>query len=186
MRFLIIDNDTSYLPQIKELLSDHSSRVVDNSEIDTINPDEFDVIILSGSHDFPVKGNEELLQDEMNLVLNCKKPIFGICFGFQVIARAFGADLELMENREEGMLDIKVMEQDKVFNGISNFRVFENHRWVVKEVPDELIPLACSKDGIEVIKHRSKPIYAVQFHPELFVEKSCGDEIFNNFLGLVK
>ncbi len=182
MHILIIDNGTSYLKQLEKLLSGHTVQVIKYSEIDTFKPDDFDAIILSGGHVFTVDGNDEQLQKEMALIKNSTRPIFGICFGFEVIAHAFGAKLELMENKEHGILDIEVMEPDDIFLKISFFQVFESHRWVVKEAPKDFIALARSKDGIEAIKHKTKPIYAVQFHPEVFLDKSCGDEIFYNFL----
>jgi len=186
MKILIIDNGTSYLPQLENLLSGNTFQVVKYSKITTANTDDFDAVVLSGGHDFPVSGNEERLQSEIGLVQNSKKPFFGICFGFEVIAHAFGAKLELMQNKERGILDIQVVEPDEIFLNISNFKVFENHRWVIKEPVSEIIVLARSNDGIEAFKHKNKPIYAVQFHPEMFVEKSCGDEMFHNFLNSIK
>lgn len=99
-----------------------------------------------------------------------------------MIANVFKAELNLMENKEKGIVDIEVIEQDKLFSNIPNFKVFESHRWVVQDAGDNLKALAKSRDGIEVIKHKILPIHAVQFHPEMFVEETCGDEIFNNFL----
>jgi GMP synthase (glutamine-hydrolysing) len=78
-----------------------------------------------------------------------------------------------------------VVEPDKIFVNIPNFQVFESHRWVVREPINEFKVLARSKDGVEVIKHKNKPIYAVQFHPEMFMDQTCGDECFNNFLNSV-
>lgn len=186
MKILIIDNGTSYLPQLENLLSGHTFQVVKYSEIGTTNSDDFDAVVLSGGHDFPVSGNEERLQKEIDLVINSKKPLFGICFGFEVIARAFGARHEVMQNKEHGILDIQVVEPDEIFLNIPNFKAFESHRWVIKEPVKEMLVLARSKDGIEAFKHKTRPIYAVQFHPEMFVEKSCGDEIFHNFLNSIK
>ena len=186
MKILVIDNGTSYLNQLKSLLSGASLDVINYSEINQANSESFDAIILSGGHNFPVNGNEYRLEKEMNLVRNSNKPIFGICFGFELIASMFGAKLELMENKEHGILDIQVIKSDKIFLKIPNFQVFESHRWVVKKPVHDLIALAQSKDGIEAIKHRTRPIYAAQFHPEMFTDKTCGDEIFHNFLNLVK
>lgn len=186
MKILVIDNGTSYLNQLKNLLSDTSLEVINYSEINQANSENFDAIILSGGHDFPVSGNGYRLEKEINLITDSKKPIFGICFGFELIASIFGAKLELMENKEHGILDIQVIEPDKIFLKIPNFQVFESHRWVIKKPAHDLIALAQSKDGIEAIKHRIHPIYAVQFHPEMFTDKTCGDEIFRNFLNLVK
>ncbi|MCX6735898.1 MAG: gamma-glutamyl-gamma-aminobutyrate hydrolase family protein [Candidatus Parcubacteria bacterium] len=186
MKFLLIDNGTSYLSQLKNLLSGYSFQVIKYFELSSINIDDFDVIILSGGHRLPIEGNEGLFCEEITLVKNSKQPIFGICFGFEIIAHAFGAKLERMQNKEHNIIDIKINEPDSIFLDILNFQVFENHRWVVREVPENLMVLAVSKDGIEAIKHKTKPIYAVQFHPEMFVEKTCGDEIFCNFLRTIK
>ena len=186
MKILVIDNGTSYLTQLKSLVSGDDFQVVKYSKIGTVSPDNFDVIILSGGHDLSVTGNGERPQEEIDLVKNCKRPIFGICFGFQVIAHALGAKLEPLETKVRGILDIQVTEMDEIFLNIPNFQVFESHRWVVKEPTGEMLVLASSRHGIEIFRHKTKPIYGVQFHPEMFVEKSCGDEIFYNFLNSIK
>ena len=106
MKILIIDNGTSYLSQLENLLSGHTLKVAKCSEIETVNSEDFDAVVLSGGHDFPVIGNGERLRREIDLVKNSMKPIFGICFGFEVIAQTFGAQLKLMKSKEHGILDI--------------------------------------------------------------------------------
>lgn len=182
MKILVVDNGTSYLEQLKDLLSGHDFFVIRYSDIRDVRSDDFDAIILSGGHDFPVNGNGEKLKKEIDLINTAGKPILGICFGFELIAYIFGSKLEMMRDKEHGILDIFVVEPDEIFTDIPNFKVYESHRWVIKEPAKDLIVLACSKDGIEAIKHKNKPIYGVQFHPEMFIEKTCGDEIFRNFL----
>ncbi len=186
MKLLIINNGTSYLPQLKSLLANHNCQVIKYTEIDTINTKDYDATILSGGHDFTVNGNEDRLSMEFDLVINSTKPILGICFGFEIIARAFGSTLVSLPSKEQGIIEIEVVEPNEIFLNIPNFKVFENHRWVIKDATKEISILARSKDGIEAFKHKTKPIYAVQFHPEMFVEKSCGAEIVDNFLNLVK
>lgn len=185
MNILVVDNTTSYLPQLKNLLSKENFSVVPYSDLENTSIEEFDAIILSGGHQFSVEGNQNRFEKEISLIQNTQKPILGICFGFELISYAFGAKLELLQNKETGIINIEVIESDKIFSNIPNFQVYESHRWVVKETPDDLIALARSKDGIEAVKHKSRPIYGVQFHPEMFVEKTCGDEIFFNFLNII-
>jgi anthranilate/para-aminobenzoate synthase component II len=182
MNILVIDNGTKYLPQLISLLTKHQVSVINFSEIQSSSVDNYDVIILSGGHKFPINGNESKLEKEIELIKSTSVPIFGICFGFELIAHCYGAELELMNRKEKGILDINVIVPDVIFDQIPNFKVYESHRWVVKKTSTELIALAESKDGIEAIKHKTKPIYAVQFHPEMVVDKTCGDEIFFNFL----
>ncbi len=182
MKILIINNGTKYFSQLKKLLVNIPFETIKYSKINSVDPNKFDAIILSGGHKFSVQGNENRLQNEINFIRNAKTKIFGICFGFEIIANAFGAKLERMRSKEKGILEIKVLKQEKIFSNLPNFQVFESHRWVVKEAAENLLALARSKDGIEAIKHKTRPIYAVQFHPEMFVDKTCGDEIFYNFL----
>lgn len=51
---------------------------------------------------------------------------------------------------------------------------------------NNLIPLAKSKFGVEIIKHPKKIIYGVQFHPEIKVSRNYSKKILNNFLEIVK
>lgn len=188
MQTLIIDNGTSYLAQLKKLL-DCPTEVISYLDIprnDNRYFDDFDAVVLSGGHDFPVLGNEVRLGGEMELIYNFQKPLFGICYGFELIAATFGAKLELLENRAHGIIDIEMVQYDDILQNIPNFKVYESHRWVVQEPLSELSVLARSKDGVEAIKHKKRPIYGVQFHPEMFVDETCGDEIFRNFLTSVK
>lgn len=186
MKVLIIDNGTSYLAQLKKLLSNCEAEVVSYLDIPPLRSmEQFDAVILSGGHNFPVIGNESRLEREMSLIKNINKPVFGICYGFELIASVYGAKLEEMQEKEKGILDIEAVGDD-IMRNIPNFKVFESHRWVVKEIGEEFVVLAKSKDGIEAIKHKTRPIYGVQFHPEMFLEKTCGDEIFKNFLNLCR
>jgi len=188
MKILIIDNGTSYLAQLKKLI-DGLVDVISYSEIAEKNDEyfeQFNAIVLSGGHSFPVTGNETALQSEIYLIKNIHKPIFGICYGFELIAHTFGAKLEQLKNKEHGIIDIEVIQQNDIFQNILSFKVFESHRWVVQEPLDDLLVLAKSKNGVEAIKHKTYPIYAVQFHPEMFIDETCGDEIFNNFLNSLK
>jgi GMP synthase (glutamine-hydrolysing) len=185
MRILIVDNGTKHLNELKDLFIAHSVASVMYQDIEKFDFTNIDAIFLSGGHDFAVNGNEKRLHSEINLIKNFDKPIFGICFGFELIARIFGANLLELREREKGVIDIQIENPDRIFEGISNYQVYESHRWVVKDLPDDLIVLARSKDGIEAFKHKSRRVYAVQFHPEVFVDNTSWNKLINNFLELV-
>ena len=187
MHFLIINNGTSYIDQIKLLLGDNTFETFyfnDNSLGSDLS--RFDAIVLSGGHVLTFGDHKINFKKECDIVLNSNLPIFGICFGMHLIATVYGATLKEMNNLEKGVLKITCDFKDPLFRNITEFEVFENHRIVVTEVSGKLIPLACSKDGIEVVKQKEKIIYGVQFHPEMYVDKTCGDEIFRNFVKLIK
>ncbi len=95
MKTLIVDNGSTLLEKLVKL-SPGTEEVVDYENI----PDDirdYSLIILSGSSQFPVVGHEQSLQAEIQLIINAKIPIVGICFGHELIAHAFGAELVHLE-----------------------------------------------------------------------------------------
>lgn len=185
MKILVVDNGTKYRRQIQRLLNGNKIKVVRYNSINLGLVNQYDLMVLSGGRPFPVVGNEKLYQKEINLIKNFQKPIIGICLGFELIAYAFGAHLEFFHQKEKGIIELEIVAPDPIFKNIPNVKVFENHRWVIKRLPDCLLELAHSKDGIEVFKHKKRLIYGFQFHPEMFVEKTCGDEIFKNVFNIM-
>jgi len=224
MNVLIIDNGTKHLAELEQLLIGHVVTVVSFNTIILEEVEQYDLVVLSGAPVLSVIGNEEIYSKEIELIKNCTKPIVGICLGFELIAHAFGASLQRMDVKVEGLADIEILQENLIFANILNvkdrrlkpaaststckgrsltltdsaaepplrkrrdtccFKVYEAHRWIVKTLPECLIGLARSKDGFEIVKHKDKKIYGLQFHPEMFVESTCGAEIFGNLLSLV-
>jgi GMP synthase-like glutamine amidotransferase len=187
MRALIINNGTIRLEELEELLKSQACKVqvIQRNQIPNIDVEMFDLVVLSGSSINSVKGNEDLYKDEIDLILGSGIPIIGVCLGFQLIAYAFGAELYKRSRKRKGIIRIQVLNSTGIFRGLPNFKVYNSHKWVVKELPSELVPLARSRDGIEAFKHKHRSIYGFQFHPEMFREKSCGDEIFKNVMNCI-
>lgn len=186
MKILIVDNGSSYLSKLKSLTSAHSVTVQKYSVVKSSHASGYDLIILSGGHTIPVVGNEAEFAGEIDLIQNSQTPILGICLGFELIAYSYGATLKQMTVKEKGLLHISKITTDPVFEGLADLTVFESHRWVVTTVGDQLLPLAGSVDGTEIIKHKDKLIYGFQFHPEMFRVESEGDELFANFIKIVE
>jgi len=182
MKGLIVDNGTKYRSSLERLFCGAEYKVISYQEVTLDEAEKYDFIVLSGGHDFPVVGNENRLVGEIELAKRCTKPVLGICFGFEIMAYAYGAELKRIEAKTVGRIKLEIMQSDPLFDGLPNLEVFENHRWVVSVVGDELIALAKSNDGVEVIKHKTKNIYGVQFHPEMLIEKTCGDDMVRNFI----
>ncbi len=186
MNFLIIDNGTVRISELQKLLKNHTYESVKLGNIDLSTVDKFDIVILSGSSKFPIFGNEDLYKNEVNLIKNNTKPIIGICLGFELIAYVFGAELKKVDKKIRGIVDISIVEPSELFLQLPNFSVFESHRWVIKKSPEDFVTLAVSKDGIEAFRHKNRKLYGFQFHPSVFTDKTCGDEIFNNLLSVME
>jgi GMP synthase (glutamine-hydrolysing) len=99
-------------------------------------------------------------------------PIFGVCFGHQLIAASFGGEVVRDEPGEEfGSYDITLSEageNDPLLSGLpSVFSAICGHHDRVSRMPDGAVMLASSElCGIHAIRFPDEPIYGVQFHPE--------------------
>ncbi len=177
MKILLIDNGTTLLNKLRELIpGEEITHTFDNFDTDTT---DFDLVILSGGSKYQLMGNEDKFQKEIDFIKTTKIPIVGICFGYELIAIAFGATLKELSENKKGMYEVQVF--DEVL-GKGIVRVYESHRWIVDTLPDIFEVLAVSNDGPEIIKHKEKIIYGLQFHPENFVEETEGDEVFLKLL----
>lgn len=186
MKILIIDNGSAYLNSLIDLVSKDTLTIKSYEGIIADDSANFDLIILSGGHQYSVVGHEDIFRTELELIKHTTTPILGICLGFELIAQTFGSTLTQLVSKEKNIVKLTRLIQDPIFARVDTIEVFESHRWVVDSVGDELLALANSKDGIEIIKHKTKLIYGFQFHPEMFVESTQGDEIFANFINIVQ
>jgi len=120
-------------------------------------------------------------------------PLLGVCLGHQAIGAAFGGKVVRAERLMHGKTCPVAHASDELFAGIpSPFTAMRYHSLVVesRSLPDDLVLTAWSADqprGAEVmaVKHRSEPIYGVQFHPES-IGTDVGKRLLENFLKVVQ
>jgi GMP synthase (glutamine-hydrolysing) len=88
---------------------------------------------------------------------------------------------------EFGKATLIVDREDDIFLGLPReFVVWQSHNDEVKQVPDNFEILAHSTDcPVEAIKAKDRPLYGLQFHPEV-ENTEHGSEIFQNFLKVVE
>ena len=186
-RILIINNDTHFIDDLITCLSQHKIEIRDFQATLSRDVEGFDCVILSGGGTAgEVADNAQLYKNEIKIVQESKVPIFGICEGFQVIGKAFNSDFQVLRFYRRGINEVRILVNDPIFRGIDNLelKVFEYHHIAIKSLGNELISLAESEDGIEVMKHKHQLIYACQFHPEEFQDGNNGHIILKNFLSL--
>lgn len=155
-------------------------------------------IILSGqSHPWDHYSRDSLA-GVFFVIRAARQPILGVCGGHQQMALAFGAPVDLIERlapgegyegafREHGFSSVELsLENDtELFHGLpKQITVWESHCDEVKELPPDFIRTATNEvSGIQAMQHESLPLFAVQFHPELFDEEHPhGQTILENFL----
>ncbi len=185
MRVLLIDNGTVHLDELKGCLNEHTVTVLTHGNLQKIESEEFDTIILSGGSEYPVAGNEDKLAEEINLLKTTSLPVLGICYGFELLIAAFGGTLRQLVEKRHGVFDITVTD-DALFKNLPTLSAFEAHEWAADTLPVDLLPIATSEAGIEAVQHRSRPLYGVQFHPEVERPGTNAKQVLDNFIALAQ
>lgn len=183
MRLLIIDNETEHLDLLQAIYAQHTVTTVTSDALADTDAETFDGLILAGNYKNDVTRQEDYFRKGVDIIRSYNKPIVGICIGFELICCAFGCQLHELAEQVVGATEVRPTESgSKLFQGTDPIRVGESNRWSVDELPRELIVLATSDTGIEAVKHRTKPIYGLQFYPDNFRYASDAKLVFENIL----
>jgi len=149
---------------------------------------QFVAVVLSPGAGMP--ADAPMLMAVLDFFVKNKKPVLGVCLGFQAIVEYFGGELENMREVLHGRVSRMVLsEQYDMKNGL-----FENvqfpcevahyHSWVAKEgsLPQVLMVEARTEQGmILALRHKSLPISGFQFHPESVLTPD-GRVMLNNWI----
>ena len=109
-------------------------------------------------------------------------PILGICYGFQLLNKEFGGNVQRKDTREDGQFPIIVDESSPLFLGLNNEEeVLLTHGDSINKVADGFKVIAKSGDIIAGIANEKTKLYGVQFHPEVDLTPS-GKHMLKNFL----
>jgi len=114
-------------------------------------------------------------------------PILGICAGMHFMSGHFGGATAPAKLPEFGKATLYVDDEDEVFRSLpKQFTVWESHNDEVIRVPAGFKALAHSDNcAVEAIRKIDRPIFGLQFHPEV-ENTEHGYDIFKNFLKVVE
>jgi GMP synthase (glutamine-hydrolysing) len=110
-------------------------------------------------------------------------PVLGICYGMQLACHALGGKVDSVPSREYGRAQCRVTADDVLLAGVQTpTQVWMSHGDQVTGVADVFKPLASTDTcPVAAVKHRSLPIYGLQFHPEV-THTPEGGKLLGNFL----
>ena len=111
-------------------------------------------------------------------------PVLGICYGMQLAAQALGGTVGGgAHTREYGRATLTVADPNVLFRGYpKESTVWMSHGDQVQSVSGDWVPLAATDTSpIAAVKHRTRPVFCIQFHPEVS-HTTHGRLILQNFL----
>lgn len=185
---LVIDNFDSFTYNLVQYFGELGveQRVFRNDEITpaealALNPDR---VLLSPG---PCSPREAGVTLDMIKAFAGQKPILGVCLGHQSIGHYFGGNVIRASRLMHGKTSPIRHHNTDVFRGMpQNFPATRYHSLLVERetFPDDLEITADTAEGeVMGLRHKTLPIWGVQFHPESIATEG-GMTILKNFLEL--
>lgn len=140
-----------------------------------------DGMILGGGPSLDRAGNCSEYLKQLDI------PILGICLGLQVMAQTFGGKVEPGTMGGYAEVDVEIIEEDDILKGLpKTIKTWASHADQVAKRPPKFQVLARSDVcEIEAMKHDARPLYGVQWHPEV-VHTQLGGKVLENFLDICR
>ena len=194
-KILVLDNYDSfvytlngYLQQLGATPEVMRNDVVTEAELPELLAG-FDAVLLSPGPGTPAEAGLSI--PVVKYALEHDLPVFGVCLGHQAIAEAMGATVRQADELMHGKTSLVDHDESLVFEGLNHpFTATRYHSLaIVREtLPADLLITAetvfsdTSAGGVIMgVRHASKPIYGVQFHPESVLTEG-GYRMLGNWL----
>jgi anthranilate synthase component 2 len=188
MRVLLLDNYDSFTWNLAHYLEVLGAKVEvflnDEIGVEQVRERAYDAWVVS-----PGPGRPEGAGISLDLVraANGCTPLLGVCLGHQALAQAHGARIVQAPVLMHGKTSSVHHDGRGLFRGLDRpFTAMRYHSLVVEpeSLPDAFEISARTDDGVVMgIRHRGRPSYGIQFHPESILTLA-GKPLLANFLAI--
>ena len=186
----LIDNYNSFTFNLYHFLGDVGARCevwrndkITVAEVLAHNPE---AIVLSPG---PCTPNEAGICLDLIAAAAGKVPVLGVCLGHQAVGQAFGGNVVRAPVPMHGKVSRIFHSGTDLFDGVASpFSGTRYHSLIVDRatMPEVLVPTAWTEDGLVMgLRHRTLPIFGVQFHPESIASQH-GHDLLANFLAIAR
>jgi GMP synthase (glutamine-hydrolysing) len=157
------------------------SHDISPEEVKTLNQ-KFNIkgLILSGGPSSVYEPNAPKLNPR---ILETDLPILGLCYGHQILAQLTNGKVEPAKCKEYGIAYVIIDKPVGVLEGLSEKeKVWMSHGDTVISLPKEFEALAHTENcPVAAFRHKNKPIYGLQWHPEV-IHTENGARMLHNFI----
>jgi len=180
MRILVINNYGQFNHLIRRSIRDK----VETDLISNQTPPEniqADGLILGGGPTLDRAGRCSDYLKTLDI------PILGICLGMQLMGTTFGGSVAPGSIGGYAEVQVDVVKEDDILRGLPrSIKTWASHADQVVALPEDFEILARSDVcDIEAMGHVKRPLYGVQWHPEV-VHTECGERLLDNFIAACK
>jgi len=190
-RFHVLAYDFGVKAHSPRLLAERGCRVTvipAETPVDQILSSELDGLFVSNG-----PGDPSAVENAQEAILGLSErgvPVFGICLGHQLIARAFGAQTyKLPFGHHGGNHPVRNLDRDTVEITSQNhgFAVVLGEDQEIPGAPDLRLTHLNLYDGtVEGLVHRERPVFCVQYHPEAAPGPHDSVYLFDQFIELIE
>ncbi len=178
---LIINCGSRKVPLIENIVDEHmdfQSIHISNLQLEDIENKKG--IIISGAPVLVTEADMAPYLEKIAFIRDVTIPVLGICFGQQIIALLYGAFASKMKECRDWNQIAVLVKSDLFARLPEEIEMMQDHCETVS-VPADFELIATSDDCVnEAMQHRTKPIFGVQFHPE--VSANSGAVLLENFI----
>jgi anthranilate synthase/aminodeoxychorismate synthase-like glutamine amidotransferase len=185
-RILLIDNYDSFTYNLVQAFAARGAdvRVFRNDQLGTS-----EAVALKPTHlvisPGPGRPEDAGVSREMIDAFGGRIPVLGVCLGHQCLVSCFGGNIVRAARLMHGKTSLVKHDEGTLFAGLSQpFEAGRYHSLCAdrQTLPDELVLTAESERGeIMGVRHKTLPLYGVQFHPESVLTPE-GDRLLTNFM----
>ncbi|PPE05224.1 glutamine-hydrolyzing GMP synthase [Williamsoniiplasma lucivorax] len=136
-------------------------------------------IIFSGG---PASAYDATAYQIDHQIYSLNLPILGICYGMQLLAHDFNGVVSQADKQEFGKAMINITKPCLLTEQVPpNSIVWMSHADHIDQMPTSFEVIGTSNHSIALIKHKTKPFYGIQFHPEV-TQSEFGLTMLSNFI----
>ncbi len=189
---LVIDNYDSFTYNLVQYFGELGETLVvrrnDALTVDEVGAMSPEAIVISPGPCAPVDAG---ISVDVIRRYGAEIPLLGVCLGHQAIGEAYGGKVVRASRVMHGKLSHITHDGTGLFAGVpSPLGVMRYHSLIVERssLPAELEVIAVAQDApdeIHALRHRTHPVWGVQFHPESILTE-CGRDLLVNFLAMAR
>jgi anthranilate synthase/aminodeoxychorismate synthase-like glutamine amidotransferase len=190
---LVVDNYDSFTWNLVQYLGELGVEPVvkrnDEATLDELAALAPEAIVISPGPCTPAEAGVSV---EVVRRFGEETPILGVCLGHQAVGAAYGGEVVRARRLMHGKTSEVAHREAGIFAGLPTpFRVARYHSLILDpdSLPDTLEVVAWTdepgyEDEIQAVRHRTNPVWGVQFHPESIASEH-GKVLLRNFLSLI-